>query len=100
VAIGDAEGGLPLGVEPEQTYERTPLELGVGDALLLVSDGMTDAFDARGERYGVSRLRGLLASAAGSATDIGRRIIGDIDQFVGDHPQSDDRCLLCLRRSA
>ena len=99
VEIGDAEAGLPLGVIPTRTYELTRLDFNVGDALVLISDGITEAQSAGGRQYGQERLLAQLAPSCGTAADLGRRIIGDVDRFVGNHPQSDDRCLLCIKRS-
>jgi serine phosphatase RsbU (regulator of sigma subunit) len=99
VEIGDAEAGLPLGVIPSRTYEHTRLEINVGDALVLISDGITEAQSAGGRQYGQQRLVAQLEASCGTAADLGRRIIDDVDRFVGNHPQSDDRCLLCLKRS-
>lgn len=99
VEIGDTEAGLPLGVLPSLTYEPTRLEINVGDALVLISDGITEAQSAGGQQYGQQRLLAQLAASCGKAADLGRRIIDDVDRFVGSHPQSDDRCLLCVKRS-
>ena len=98
VEIGDAEAGLPLGVAPNRSYAQTRLEIQLGDALVLVSDGITEAQSAGRGQYGQQRLLAQLDPPAGTAADLGRRIIDDVDRFVGHHPQSDDRCLLCMRR--
>jgi serine phosphatase RsbU (regulator of sigma subunit) len=101
VEIGDTEAGMPLGVMPSRPYEQTELDLGIGDALVLVSDGITEAQSAHGRQYGQQRLVAqLTAPLSDTAADLGRRIIGDVDHFVGNHPQSDDRCLLCIKRNA
>ena len=98
--IGDAQAGLPLGVVPLQSYEQAQLEMGIGDALVLISDGITEAQDASWRQYGQQRLlTQITASFSDTAADLGRRIIGNVDHFVGHHPQSDDRCLLCIKRN-
>lgn len=100
VAIGDAEAGMPLAVAPLRPYRQAEVELGIGDALVLLSDGITEAQSATGKQYGHGRLIAqLAASLSDTAADLGRRIIGDVDDFVGSHPQSDDRCLVCVRRN-
>ncbi len=98
VEIGDAEAGLPLGVAPNRSYAQTRLDIQLGDALVLVSDGITEAQSAGRGQYGQQRLLDQLYPPVGTVTDLGRRIIDDVDRFVGHDPQSDDRCLLCLRR--
>jgi serine phosphatase RsbU (regulator of sigma subunit) len=100
VEIGDAEAGLPLGLAPHQSYAQTRLKIEPGAALVLVSDGITEAHSASRGQYGLERLITQLQLPGDSAAEIGRRIIDDVDRFVGHHPQSDDRCLLCIRRSA
>jgi serine phosphatase RsbU (regulator of sigma subunit) len=97
--IGDAEAGSPLGIETGLPYRPTRLTLGVDEALLLVSDGITDARNAAGQDFGAARLRAAYSAAYGTAADIGRQIIETIDAFVGTHPPADDRCLVCLKRS-
>ncbi len=98
--IGDAEAGLPLGIAPSRSYVHSRLEIGVGDALVLISDGITEAHSAAHGQYGLRRLiTQLTLPTFETAADMGRQIISDVDQFVGNHPQSDDRCLMCVRRS-
>jgi serine phosphatase RsbU (regulator of sigma subunit) len=98
VEIGDAESGLPLGVLPDVEYQQTQFSLGAGEALLLVTDGITEAQDGDGNLYGLPRLRDLYSKAGGTAMEIGQLILDDIGRFVGDNAQSDDTCLVCVRR--
>ncbi len=52
--------GVPLGILPDAEYRHVSLHLDPGDAVLLFSDGVTDALSTRGERYHLaedSRLR-------------------------------------------
>src|SRR5262249_55214735 len=53
--------GTALGFEPDLEFERTELTLHDGDALILYSDGVSEAFDSQEECYGNER---LLADAA------------------------------------
>jgi serine phosphatase RsbU (regulator of sigma subunit) len=98
VDVGDAEAGLPLGVESRHHYASTAMELEVGQTLVLVSDGITEAENTPGEFFGLKRLRELVSGAPASAGAVGRRIIEAVDHFVGEHPQTDDRCVLCVHR--
>lgn len=98
VQVGDAEAGLPLGVTPNRPYAQTRLDIRPGESVVLVSDGITEAQSADRGQYGQQRLLAQLHTPASTAADIGQRIIDDVDRFVGRHPQSDDRCLLCMRR--
>ena len=89
-------GGLPLGILPEARYESASITLAPGDWLIIFTDGVIEAENARQEEYGETRL--LAAIAAGAATtpgDMLKRLMAEVDLFVGSTPQHDDvTCLL------
>ena len=53
-------GGLVLGVDRKANYEQGELDLASGDRLVLFTDGVTEAVNAKGEEYGEQRLLHLL----------------------------------------
>ena len=53
-------GGLVLGVNAKAGYEQGELALASGDRLVLFTDGVTEAVNAKGEEYGEQRLLHLL----------------------------------------
>ncbi len=68
------DGALPLGVLGEVDYPATTFLLNPGDALWLMSDGIVEAQNAKGELFGFDRLNRLLqkpltASALASAAE-------------------------------
>jgi serine phosphatase RsbU (regulator of sigma subunit) len=48
--------GMPLGILEEASWEPQQIQLDPGDALLLYSDGITEAQNAAGELFGEARL--------------------------------------------
>ncbi len=92
-------GGLPLGIEADVQYGQQPITLGPGDALLLYSDGVTDAMNAAGEFYGLTRLQAQLGPTAESIMAMGGRVLDDVQRFIGSRPQSDDMCVTCFGRT-
>ena len=62
-------------------------------------DGVIDATNDRNERYGVERLSEKLASVPGGAEELGIAVLADLQAFVGNHPQVDDMCILCVGRT-
>jgi serine phosphatase RsbU (regulator of sigma subunit) len=97
--LGADGSGFPLGIMPDAQYRHVSLELAPGDAVLLFSDGVTDALSARGERYHAaedSRLRTRLGLAGGSPKAIGREIIRDLEAFSAGRSQFDDITLICF----
>ncbi len=96
--VGAAESGMPLGIRPDVEYRQAELDIGPGETLLLVTDGITEAQNGRGDLYGIPRLRKTYAGCKGGAFDIVQSILNDTGRFVGDNDQSDDTCLLCVHR--
>jgi sigma-B regulation protein RsbU (phosphoserine phosphatase) len=63
-AVGD--GGFPVGLWPDMTYEETTLKLSPGERLVLYSDGFLECLSVAGVAYSVEQLQQLLTSKAGS----------------------------------
>lgn len=96
-----AGGGLPLGMFFATAYETRTVRLDPGDALVLVTDGITEAERPDAADYGLGRVARAAASVRdGSAADILGACLADVREFVGGTPPRDDRTVLVLRRSA
>jgi sigma-B regulation protein RsbU (phosphoserine phosphatase) len=92
--------GAPLGLlPPGLPYEQTDQVLHPGDALVLFSDGVTDAQNGSDEEFGETRLADVLTSTAGQdAETMIDRVFDAIDAFAGGAPQFDDMTILVARR--
>jgi len=92
-------GGLPLGMFFGTEYETLTVRLETGDALLIATDGLTEAEDANGEEYGSERLARTAARVhQGPAVDMLGACLGDLKAFADRTPRRDDLTLLVLRR--
>jgi sigma-B regulation protein RsbU (phosphoserine phosphatase) len=94
----ERHGHLPLGIDADERYEDRQTVLEEGERLVLYSDGITEAENARGEWFREERLRKALEEAGGSdprplAEEIRRRV----HDFAGEQPQSDDIAILVLK---
>jgi len=74
-ARGEAEelatsGGVALGIAPAQSYDETPIELDSEDAIVMVTDGITDPLGTATSPLGQARLLIELAQASPSAESI------------------------------
>jgi serine phosphatase RsbU (regulator of sigma subunit)/pSer/pThr/pTyr-binding forkhead associated (FHA) protein len=97
-ALGEAETGLPLGVDRDVEYAPLVISLMPGESLVLYTDGITEAMNVRDDLYGRQRLLTLLSSDVKHIQLLGRSILDDVKRFVGARPQSDDMCLTCFGR--
>jgi serine phosphatase RsbU (regulator of sigma subunit) len=90
--------GTMLGVAGDPQLERAGVRLARGDALILYTDGVTDARAAGGERFGEGRLHAALRGAAGGSAET---IAAAVDAAVRAHQQgaapADDRAIVVLR---
>jgi hypothetical protein len=91
-------GGLPFGIMPEATYNAATVTLAPGDWLVIFTDGLVEAVNAREEEYGETRL--LTAIDVGRSlipADMLKRLMTDLDLFVGTTPQHDDVTCMLLK---
>lgn len=94
-------GGIPLGILPQATHETGSAQLRDNGWLIVFTDGVVEAVNTKGEEYEEPRLIRLVDGAA-SATppELLRRLLADLDAFVGNTPQHDDMTCLLLKRSS
>jgi serine phosphatase RsbU (regulator of sigma subunit) len=86
------------GIDPSIGYTLGETKLGRGDLLMLYTDGVTEAHDARDALFGEARLLATLNGASrGSAADAITAVREAMRLFCGTHPQADDITLLALR---
>jgi serine phosphatase RsbU (regulator of sigma subunit) len=101
IASGEAEshrleGGPPLGLV-DYPYPVEALTLGVGDALVLVTDGITEAQDCEERLYGRDRVLSEVASRATSATGLCEGLRDAVRTFEGGIEATDDLTVMALR---
>lgn len=93
--------GVPLGIEREETWEQSVVQLAPGDVLVLYTDGITEAQNTRRALFGEDRLLEAVTENLGHlAQEIQDTVLAEVQRFSGDTPQSDDIALLVLLREA
>jgi phosphoserine phosphatase RsbU/P len=96
-----APNGMALGVLADAGFSADSLTLGVGDALFLYTDGLTEAENAADQEYGDARLdAALLARRGASGRELIDAVIAEVLRFCGPVKPRDDMTLLSLRREA
>jgi sigma-B regulation protein RsbU (phosphoserine phosphatase) len=93
--------GIDSGAVFNRVLRDTALQLSPGDALLLYTDGVTEALDKAGDEFGLDAMVASIRQAAGEgASAIVKRVTEDVRAFVGDHPQYDDITFIAIQRVA
>jgi phosphoserine phosphatase RsbU/P len=89
---------MALGVMEDTTYETGPFRLERGAALVLYTDGVTEARSRSGELFGDARLEKALRSCGGRPADeTMRTVVAAVEQFAAGAPPEDDITLLVVK---
>ena len=95
----DAPGAV-LGAFSRLDLAERRATLGRGDLLVAYTDGVTDARNAAGQRFGDARLSRAAAGARHRTAEHGaRRILEAAHRFQGLESPADDLAILAIRRS-
>jgi len=92
-------GGMILGILKTTTpYEEATAVLSPGDALVLFTDGVSEAMSREQEEYGEERLEGILRATTGRpAQEILDAVHQDVLVHTQGAPQSDDITMMVLK---
>jgi sigma-B regulation protein RsbU (phosphoserine phosphatase) len=89
-------GGSPLGILAGMTFGEDASVVGRGDTVVLYTDGIVEAMNAREELYGFDRLEALIRKTSSDPLIMKNAIIDDVNRFTGLSPQHDDMTLVCF----
>ena len=91
-------GGLPFGIMPDAQYQSARVTLAPGDWLIIFTDGLVEAENVRQDEYGEARLFAAIdAGKSVEPSEMLKRLMADVDLFVGNTPQHDDVTGLLLK---
>jgi hypothetical protein len=86
----EMEGAFPIGIVPDGEFSSASFDLGEGDSLFLMSDGVVEATDPQGALFGFERITELLQRQATSE---------EIAKAAQEFGQEDDILVLQVRRT-
>jgi PAS domain S-box-containing protein len=91
--------GMALGLYPNVVIEQKTVEILPGDALLLYTDGLTEAINAQDEFYGEARLAAVFdAHRHEAAQEILDAIHASWLEFTASAEQADDVSIVVVKR--
>jgi phosphoserine phosphatase RsbU/P len=92
------DGGPALGFGGGGGFPVWVANLAPGDALVLCTDGVTEAFDAEGTAFGLERFRRVVAETPVDAlAALPRRLVEAVERFSAGGAPRDDLALLALQ---
>ena len=93
-------GATVLGLFEDWATETAEVRFDPGDLLVVFSDGISEATNARDQQLGEQHLGTLCADLNGhTASEIVSTILDSVLEHTGDTPQSDDMTLVAVRRN-
>jgi len=85
----------PVGVLDGQSFSESAIEFAPGDVLLILTDGLTEVFDRRGNELGIEALKAIFATHADSPLP---DLYGNLRAMAQNFgAQSDDQTVLLAR---
>ena len=96
--LGEEGAGPPLGIDPAFAYRSETVELGPGDVVVIVTDGIGDALDRNDDRFGSERLMKVLAGAREGVSALGEAIAAAVRDHCAGRSQFDDITIICFGR--
>ncbi len=92
------EGGMVVGLFPDQEYERGHIRLEPGDIVVACTDGITEAMDVHSNEFGNERLVVTVRrESSRSAQQIVEAVLAEVDLFSRGGPHEDDRVIFILK---
>jgi phosphoserine phosphatase RsbU/P len=89
-------GGSPIGILMGMKFGQETALLGQGDTVILYTDGIIEAMNAREELFGYERFEALIRKSPSEPEGLKSAIIEEVNRFTGLSPQHDDLTLVCF----
>jgi sigma-B regulation protein RsbU (phosphoserine phosphatase) len=88
---------MVLGVDADEVYRQTAVQLHAGDILLLYTDGLTEAMNFNQELFGKTRLVEAFKNGGDTAELVTENILWALRKFVGMTDQTDDITMIVAK---
>lgn len=93
-------GGFPLGIIPMAEYELGETYLKGDEALVIYSDGVSEAANLKGEEYGMERLTEVInLNLHKSASGMRDKIESSLSAFTQSAPAGDDITMVIVKKT-
>lgn len=92
------DGGMPIGLVGDVEFGRLESPADPGDVFVMYSDGISEARNRRGQDFETDRLADAVKRArSGSAAEICRQVVAEVEAFAAGAPQHDDMTLFVFK---
>jgi phosphoserine phosphatase RsbU/P len=85
-----ADGGMVLGIFPDNAYEQRTVAVSAGDRIIFYTDGITEARSPEGEEYGEERLETAALAARSQPVEVMKdALMADVNGFTSGRFEDD-----------
>jgi len=99
IPLAKSVASLPLGIEPDLTFESETVSIDPGDSLLAYTDGVSEAMNPGREIFGTERLIEVFKGCSGTISETVEAIVESVEEFMGDMASRDDTCIIAVHRA-
>ena len=92
----DVKSNFVLGLEEDFIYEEETIKLEEGDTILLHTDGLNEAINAKQEEFGYERIISSISKDNEPKLNI-ETVIKDLEEFEGEEEQFDDITIIAFK---
>lgn len=94
-----SKGDIALGLISNAEYNKRTILLQQNEIFIAYSDGVVEARDQYGEFFGMDRFQELVQKSSNNSPEqVGKYIISQLEQFIGDNTAADDISLIIMKR--
>ena len=96
------EPNIPLGFDGKFRFVEQGMLLGEGDTIVLYTDGITEARNAKRQMLGLARWREIVSRqlSAVSPQPLVESLLAEVKAFMGEAEQADDITLMTIRKTS
>jgi sigma-B regulation protein RsbU (phosphoserine phosphatase) len=89
-------GGIPLGIDEEAQFDETPINLFVGESLLLYTDGITEARNPIGAMFGEDGIIDAVCGPCDNAQALIFQLQQSLDAHQSGNRPNDDQTMVAI----
>jgi phosphoserine phosphatase RsbU/P len=94
------KGDIAIGLVSNAEYIEQTITLEQNEFFVAYSDGVFEAKNEYGQFFGVERFFQLIKNSSNnSPQQLGKYLITQLEQFIGDYPANDDISLIIMKRN-
>jgi serine phosphatase RsbU (regulator of sigma subunit) len=92
--------GMPLGTSVSYPYQQTDTYINPGDIVMLMTDGLAEAFNDKRKLFGYERIERIFSDMIDASLEqIIDRFYTESENWIGEKPQSDDMTFFIFKRN-